>query len=148
MVHPQHSQAYSDILIVIFHHPVIYRTRQMGRWLPTCKRSPPVAHRHRPRWSVLRRGAEAAPAEVRPVHQPRHPQQRTFLPSDLRGRLGQLKLVPHRCRECFQRMEKRVPELRGVGGGLKPAGWRLRHLHQAPREAQVYTDVRGGFCSC
>lgn len=100
LVHLQHNQAYPDILI-LFHHPVIYRTRQMGRWLPSCKRTPPVAHRHRPRWRSLRRGAEAAAAQVRPVHQPGDPQQRTFLPSELRGRLGQLKLVPHRCGECF-----------------------------------------------
>lgn len=83
-----------DVLIIIFfYHRVIYRTRQMGRRLPNCKRTPPVPHRHRPRWRSVRRGAEAAPAEVRPLHQPRHPQQRTFLPSHLRGRLRQLKLV-------------------------------------------------------
>lgn len=113
-----------------FHHPVIYRTRQMGWWLPSCKRTPPVAHRHRPRWRILRRGAEAAPAEVRPVHQPRHPQQRPFLPSDLRGRLGQLKLVPHRCREGFQRS----------CGGAK--GWRMEAA-ASPSGSQWGSDLRG-----
>lgn len=119
LVHLQHNQAYPDILIVVFHHPVIYRTRQMGRWLSSCKRTPPVAHRHRPRWRSLRRGAEAAAAQVRPVHQPGDPQQRTFLPSDLRGWFGQLKLVPHRCGECLQsrrrRRMERVSELREGG---------------------------------
>lgn len=119
LVHLQHNQAYPDILIVVFHHPVIYRTRQMGRWLPSCKRTPPVAHRHRPRWRSLRRGAEAAAVHVRLVHQPGDPQQRTFLPSDLHGWFGQLKLVPHRCGECFQsrrrRRMERVSELREGG---------------------------------
>lgn len=114
-VHPEHNQSYPGVLIIIFYRPVIYRTRQMGRRLPNCKRTPPVPHRHRPRGRSVRRGAEAAAAEVRPLHQPRHPQQRTFLPSHLRGRLRQLKLV----RRGFI-YHHRVLRMGGEGGPREP----------------------------
>lgn len=76
---------------------VISRTGQVGCQLPHCERTPSVSHWHRAIRSILRQGAEAAQAAVRPQNLPGDPQQRTFLPSDLHRRQRQLKWVGPEC---------------------------------------------------